>query len=269
MCNHHKKEKKKKNRNPRVLPPDEHNGSQCLSVHLCHSIDCVSVNSGWADRTRLPACAPSQVIKVIHTHAHTCSHAASLAAASLLWTTSRLWAPEEMTGLSLISLSSAQTSPNYSHCLPLRWHAHWIIDGRPCPSQLKGLASGHGSSQWTGRLPAKCSCVSCMTVDWIIIPTAIYFCFVFFWHYAQDKVLATFLWVTLHLLNQLVGFVLGLLLLLRKFAGCNIVLDLPHLLHLRGDKTFSPCIYHLILCFLMVFVTLNSNLGLKTTSLLV
>lgn len=114
-----------------------------------------------------------------NTHTHTCSHAASLAAASLPWTTSRLWAPEEMTGLSLISLSSAQTSPNYSHCLPLRWHAPWIIDGRPCPSQLKGLASGHSSSQWTGRPPTKRSCVSCMTVDWIIIPPAICFCFVF------------------------------------------------------------------------------------------
>lgn len=79
------------------------------------------------------------------THSQTLTHSiwlSQLAAFSLLWKTSCLCAPVEMTALSLISLSTLQTSPNYSHCLLLRWHAHWIIDGRPAPVSLKALPIG-------------------------------------------------------------------------------------------------------------------------------
>lgn len=47
-----------------------------------------------------------------------------------------------MTALSLISLSTVQTSPNYSHCLPSRWHAHWIIDDCLAPISLKPSPMG-------------------------------------------------------------------------------------------------------------------------------
>lgn len=79
------------------------------------------------------------------THSQTLTHSiwlSQLAASSLLWKTSCLCAPVEMTGLSLISLSTLQTSPNYSHCLLLRWHAHWIIDGVPAPVSLKASPIG-------------------------------------------------------------------------------------------------------------------------------
>lgn len=83
----------------------------------------------------------------IHTQRHTYTHTLSMVVLSLaaplsMWKTSCLWAPVEMTALSLISLSTVQTSPNYSHCLPLRWHAHWIIDGHPAPVSLKVLPMG-------------------------------------------------------------------------------------------------------------------------------
>ena len=69
-----------------------------------------------------------------------------------------LWAPVEMTALSLISLSTVQTSPNYSHCLPLCWHAHWIIDGRPAPVSLK--ASPMGTQQPVDKdLPTHTPCL--------------------------------------------------------------------------------------------------------------
>lgn len=146
--------------------------------------------AGKIDQPRLSSCVPLQVIKAANTQ--TISNAARLAAASLPRMTYRLWAQEEMTGLSLISLSSAQTSPNYSHCLPLRWHAYWIIDGRPCPSQLKGLANGHRSSQWTGLLPTKLLLVCLnMTVNMIIIPTSICFYFIVLFFVIFHLVLCT------------------------------------------------------------------------------
>lgn len=117
--------------------------SQCVSVLLCLYI--VSVSVIWAKAGRntfAHMCANKGSKCKTHTHTHTRYGSGSLAAPSLLWKTSCLWAPEEMTALSLISLSSAQTSPNYSRCLPLRWHAHWIIDGRPAPVSLKASPTG-------------------------------------------------------------------------------------------------------------------------------
>lgn len=79
----------------------------------------------------------------VHAHVYThTQYVLCLAAPPSLWKTSCLWAPVEMTALSLISLSTVQTSPNYSHCLPLCWHAHWIIDGRPVPGSLEALPMG-------------------------------------------------------------------------------------------------------------------------------
>lgn len=116
-----------------------------LNVSLPSSASILSLSRSSEQKrgeTRLPTCAQTKALSAKRTQTHTRYGSGSLAAPSLLWKTSCLWAPEEMTALSLISLSSAQTSPNYSRCLPLRWHAHWIIDGRPAPVSLKASPTG-------------------------------------------------------------------------------------------------------------------------------